>query len=555
MSGHDNIPSATVVIPVQPPADAAIPTLHLVLDSLGSSALQLVAGKDQLEHEIHDVVLHGPGEPVTATEDGLLLLTGSRSSQPQTLDTVRAAGAAGYHAVVVKAFGEDLTGLAQAAEEAGVALLTTSDEMAWRHLDALIASSRSPSYAGDSERFASVGLGDLFALANAIASAVGGAITIEDPTGRVIAYSNLPHHEIDEIRRLGILGRQTPDRPTNYEEYQAVLQSDSPVYFQTPSPEYSSRLAVAVRAGTEALGLLWLLTDRPPVVAQAELVLADAAKVTALHLLRARGQRDPERAQRTETLRLLLAGGIAPGTAAARLGVRPEAPGVVLAIAPVDENAEPLVASARIVDIVALYCETWHSSALCAMDGGVVYAFLPTGWAAEPRTRLMKLADDIAATVRRSGRLDVLIGLGPVAPKLADVHASRQMADRVLAVLAARARTGDSNLRVANVDQVRTDVVLRTVADNGGIEQDMLAAPVQAITAYDEAHSTLYAESLLTYLSTFGNAVRAAELLNVHENTLRYRIRRVQDLFDLDLSDGDQMLTTWLQLRLLSLPR
>jgi len=546
-------PAATVVVPVEPPAGATDRTLGGILDNLGPHALHLVTDGGRLGEQIGEVVVHGPGEPVPPAESGLLLLTGSRSTHPQTLDTVRSAGRAGYRAVVLKAFGDDLDGLAQVAEECRVALLTTPDEMAWRHLDALITSSKAPAFSGDTDRFASIGLGDLFALANAIASSIGGAITIEDPTGRVIAYSNLPHQEIDEIRRLGILGRQTPERPTNYEEYQAVLRSDSPVFFESPSPEFSSRLAIAVRAGTEALGLIWVLTDRPPIVTRAELVLADAAKATALHLLRARGQRDPERAQRTEALRLLLDGAIAPRTAAAQLGVKADTPSVVLVIAPTGDDVEPILAAARIVDLVTLYCEAWHSSALCVTDSGVVYAFLPTRTTDEPSPRLLRLAEDLAATIRRSGRLDVLVALGSCAAGLAEVHESRAMADRVLAVLTGRTEPGEPSLRVASVEQVRTEVVLRTVAEQGAAVEGQLLGPVRAILAHDAAHGTLYAESLLTYLSSFGDVVRAAEALNIHENTMRYRVRRAQELFDLSMDDGDEILACWLQLRLLRL--
>jgi len=553
MHGLANPPSATFVVPVEPPAGATDRTLGGILDNLGRHALHLVTDGGRLNEQLGEVVVHGPGEPVPPADSGVLLLTGSRATHPQTVDTIRLAGTAGYRAVVVKAFGDDLVGLTHVAEETGIALLTTPDEMAWRHLDALITSSKAPAFSDDTDRFTSIGIGDLFALANAIASSIGGAITIEDPTGRVIAYSNLPHQEIDEIRRLGILGRQTPDRPTNYEEYQAVLRSDSPVFFESPSPAFANRLAIAVRAGTEALGLIWVLTDRPPIVARAELVLADAAKVTALHLLRARGQRDPERAQRTEALRLLLDGAIAPRSAAAQLGVRADTSSVVLVIAPTGDGVEPILAAARIVDLVTLYCEAWHSSALCVTDSGVVYAFLPTRTTDEPSPRLLKLVEDLAATIQRSGRLDVLVGIGSCATGLAEVAESRAMADRVLAVLTGRAARGEPSPRVASVEQVRTEVVLRTVAEQGAAVESQLLGPIRAILEHDATHGTVYAESLLTYLASFGDVVRAAEKLNIHENTMRYRIRRVEALFDLSLENGDQVLAIWLQLRLLRL--
>ncbi|MET9462969.1 helix-turn-helix domain-containing protein [Streptomyces canus] len=51
-------------------------------------------------------------------------------------------------------------------------------------------------------------------------------------------------------------------------------------------------------------------------------------------------------------------------------------------------------------------------------------------------------------------------------------------------------------------------------------------------------------------LSGFGNVAEAATRLGVHPNTLRYRLRRTADLFDISLDDPDDRLSLWLQLRL-----
>jgi len=44
---------------------------------------------------------------------------------------------------------------------------------------------------------------------------------------------------------------------------------------------------------------------------------------------------------------------------------------------------------------------------------------------------------------------------------------------------------------------------------------------------------------------------RAAEHISVHPNTFRYRMRRLAELFDLDLDDADERVVLELQLRLL----
>ncbi len=73
---------------------------------------------------------------------------------------------------------------------------------------------------------AGVPIGDLFALANAIAGMVGGAVTIEDPARRVLAFSTLDDQPIDAARRRSILGRQVPDSSGMRKLYRRVLETD-----------------------------------------------------------------------------------------------------------------------------------------------------------------------------------------------------------------------------------------------------------------------------------------------------------------------------------------
>jgi hypothetical protein len=70
-SPAESIPSATFVVPVEPPDDAADRTLAGVLDTLGKNALHLVTGAGRLDQQLGEVVVHGPGEPVPPADDGV----------------------------------------------------------------------------------------------------------------------------------------------------------------------------------------------------------------------------------------------------------------------------------------------------------------------------------------------------------------------------------------------------------------------------------------------------------------------------------------------------
>lgn len=66
---------------------------------------------------------------------------------------------------------------------------------------------------------------------------------------------------------------------------------------------------------------------------------------------------------------------------------------------------------------------------------------------------------------------------------------------------------------------------------------DFIDAAIVQMTALDAKTGTQYAASLQAYLSHGLDMKRAAQALGVHRNTLDYRMKRVQEIFALDLAD------------------
>jgi DNA-binding PucR family transcriptional regulator len=77
----------------------------------------------------------------------------------------------------------------------------------------------------------------------------------------------------------------------------------------------------------------------------------------------------------------------------------------------------------------------------------------------------------------------------------------------------------------------------------------LFSCQAQAVLELDARSGTEYAATLRTYLDCGRDSARTATLLSVHQNTLRYRLRRVHDLFGIDLDNADDTLTLWLSLR------
>jgi DNA-binding PucR family transcriptional regulator len=95
-----------------------------------------------------------------------------------------------------------------------------------------------------------------------------------------------------------------------------------------------------------------------------------------------------------------------------------------------------------------------------------------------------------------------------------------------------------------------SQLLLRRLAGNGSAMRLLEDTRFQRLRDYDRDNGSAYIPTLATYLDALGDAVSTAATCGVHANTVRHRMRRVEELLDVDLSDPDDRLVLWLQLRL-----
>ena len=62
---------------------------------------------------------------------------------------------------------------------------------------------------------------------------------------------------------------------------------------------------------------------------------------------------------------------------------------------------------------------------------------------------------------------------------------------------------------------------------------------IKVIKQHDEEKGTELLPTLERYLQYVGDPVTAALDMNIHRNTLLYRINKIKDLTDINLEDGD----------------
>ncbi|TWP52448.1 PucR family transcriptional regulator [Lentzea tibetensis] len=499
-------------------------SLRQILIALGDPLVEVEVVPHGLETEVRDVVIMDPDDAPDVRPGDLVLVIGARGRA--ALPLIRAAGRAGAAAVAVK---ESTQLLEQAAIDAGVALLNVRPEVRWEHLEAL-ARGVLTTATDDGEV-----LGDLFALAQTIATLTGGIVSIEDTASRVLAYSR-SSDEVDELRRLSILGRQGPEPYLKMLREWGVynlLRSGEEVVRIDERPELGirKRIAVGIHAGNQPLGTIWVQEGDTPLAEQAERALLGAARVTALHLIQQRNQ--PTSRFRENLLVALLDGRMDAATVAGQIGADPAKPAAVVVFALRGEGGRTEIELRRseMTGLISVHAAAYRRSALVSEAGGRTYVLLPdlAGGA-----QVLSLTREIVTTARRHLGIAVRAAVGSTVSTLDDARTSRQEADRVL-----DAMSRDLETDVATLADVRSQVLVsETLA--------LLAEHPRIRDPRIDALDAELAKSLLAWLDALGDVRAAAERLHVHPNTLRYRLKRV----DLDLDDPLVRLFAQLQLRM-----
>ncbi|MCY7287383.1 MAG: helix-turn-helix domain-containing protein [Cryobacterium sp.] len=513
-----------------------------LLNILIGSGLRLASAQNNLRLPLTAPTMFDPWMPPKGHRGGILLGIGLHPEAPESATAIREAARSGFGAVVIKSLALSVETLTAVADVEGIALLVVDDEIEWRQLDALVSSALVSATEAKGSLSAPA-VGDLFALANAIAAMVGGATAIEDMQERVLAYSTLPGQPIDEERREGILGRQVPALPGNVEQYATVFRSTKAVRMPGLTSKLG-RLAVAVRAGAQPLGSIWVVDPQGDLDDHADQALEHAADIAALHMLRARSAADLARQQQAELMRRLLEGGEDAHLVVDQMGLDTSGPFVVLAFQPEFGPTGDESRMARLIDLIAMQCEIHQHGSECVLIGNTVYALFagPTGVEVDSAEAL---ASRLIARAKTALDVEVRASVGSVAATTGQISRSRHDADLVLLLLANQ----PTSASVASAREVRSRLMLLELAKVLRDTPRLFSLHARRILEFDARSGTDYAKTIRTYLDCGRDSAATSARLSLHQNTLRYRLRRAGDLFGVDLTNPDDTLALWLSLR------
>lgn len=525
--------------------------LARLVEHLGGSVLDVVTTPLGLDVSVSEVLIYDQAHPFEIREGDLVLGIGVTPGE-EGIQLVKQLGSARAAALLLKADEPLPDPMVDAAEASGVAIFTVPPAASWTQVVGLLRSLRGhEGLSVQNVELAGVAAGDVFALANAIASLVDAPVIIEDPQLRVIAYSGR-QEEADAARTETILGRRVPDRYMRRLEKLGLLDQlyrrEGPLEILPLEAEMKPRLAVPIRAGGELLGFMSTVVS-PSLSPDKEQAFVEAAKLVALHLLRQRLGNEAKHRLQTDLTAAMLEGRPAAHDAAVRLGLLGD--GYRVMAAWVDAEGEVADVEAlrnRLWDALAVHLSIFHVQAATTLLGEVIYAVVMTS--TDPnygRKETVRTATEFVTRSASRFPFRTVVGIGGHVESLRDVPRSRFEADQTLQVL----RENPSSVSVAEAQDVRTQSLLLRLREMTEEDQLLRASPLVKLRHWDERRGTNYLQTLRVYLDAFGDVQSCTRLLKIHPNTLRYRLRRIEEMTGLRLDNSEERLGVMLELRLI----
>jgi DNA-binding PucR family transcriptional regulator len=433
--------------------------------------------------------------------------------------------------------------LVDAAVAAGSAVVAVEPRARWERIYQLV--NHVLAHHGDGADPTDDSATDLFGLAQSLADRIHGMVSIEDAQSHVLAYS-ASNDEADELRRLSILGRAGPPEHLEWIGQWGIFDAlrsggDAVRVAERPELGLRPRLAIGIhQPSTDArrppvfAGSIWVQQGSQPLADDAEAMLRGAAVLAGRIMFRL-AARPSTHARRVQQLLGLTDGEPAGvGAIARELGLVADGAAALVGWDTPDTGTR----HARLADVLALSASAFRRDAQVASRGSRIYVLLP-------QTQARSVTSWVRGTI---GALRTELGVelratiaAPVAG-LAEVGAARAEIDRVLD---SAERHPVSIGQVTSLAEARTTVLVDEIVTLVGAEKRLVDPRIRDL----RARHPMLAETLRVYLDSFGDIGAAARTLQVHPNTVRYRVRRIEKLLSTSLSDPEVRLLFSLGLR------
>ncbi len=377
--------------------------------------------------------------------------------------------------------------------------------------------------------------GSLQDVAHELCALLRRPVEIDDLSFAVLAEATGPGASIDESRRGAIRDGRSSPRLLEYLRRSGMLsQARSTLSVQRVDVNAETqalgmtmaRILMPIVVARRVYGYVWIIAGERDLEPLDFHAIEHAATVAALILFRNQTASQAEERMEQHVLSRLLAEDLRPDSALreqlARFHLRLEAPHVVLVI---DTGGADL----RTVELAARNTSR-HDNLPCVIGerSGRVVALLECA----RREQMERFCEFLLESL---GSFDTPVRLGVSALQEAPGSLYREY-ERALEALALLPALGEGR-QVARFEELGLLHWLHALPPQM-LAENAFSGRLARLTEHDRMHEGQLTQTLEVFLECEGNGVRAAERLYIHRHTLKYRLRRIEEICDVDLADS-----------------
>jgi purine catabolism regulator len=389
----------------------------------------------------------------------------------------------------------------------------------------------------------------LDALVHALSTLIGAAVVVFDSRGEPLQQHEFRRAIAPEV--LEALRGEVRERARRREAraFMPSLTDGNQGLALPVASDGAPRPGTGAGPGRAPEAWLVAIKDAGPLSDFDRLTLHQAVTIVALELLRSRVAGDTERRLAGDVLDAIVSGELAGSELARRLG--PFGLGERVAAIALGTAGEGRPTSAPAVE-AALWSALREeaSPALVASVGPLACALVPGGGDEE----LLALGERVVTAAEGELRDRVRVGIGRAVPA---VDARRSFHEARCALEALAFGVGGSSEgngssaegpRVATYKDLGSFQLLLSLQDDEALRLfcDSILGPIEAS---EGPYGGELMRSLEAFIEENGQWERAARRLYCHRHTLRYRIRRVEELTGRNLGSARDRIEFWLALR------
>ncbi|GAB1778835.1 PucR family transcriptional regulator [Priestia megaterium] len=388
--------------------------------------------------------------------------------------------------------------------------------------------------------------------ADRISEVLNCPITIEDANHRLLAYST--HDErTDQARIATIIGRRVPEKVINNLWKEGIipklLETNEPVRVKNINEiGLGDRIAISIWKNEEVLGFIWAVEIEKALGNEEVELLKKAANVLKNKLLQLQIRKYKREERSQELFWKLLTGHIKSRQEISEAFYEAQitAPSTFsIAIFRFQEDITPEAERQ-----ISYMLKTMHrlKIVLYTIDCNDLILLLSLDAVENPLDEQRDFADYFRGNMYE--RFDVT----QIKASCSSIYSSHDHIEKsykeALNVLDMKSKFPEETKEIINYQELGIYQFLDVILEKR-VQDQFENHSLKKLTDYDLRHNSNLVETLEVFLNNDNNINEAAKELNVHMNTLSYRLKRISEIGDINLKDVNQKMTLYIDIKLM----